>query len=249
MSNGAAKKILSRPAKPSPDDTLRPDFHGMAARAMRDAPKPLSPAEAEKQRIEEERAQREERFRVAGLDGPITDEGVQALIEGKLYRTRALDAVQHWYGVRSKVKRPFAVMVLVGDTGEGKTLAAAWLILELGGGVYTTAEELRKRGTSKHWQDREWLERLKTCRVLVIDDVGTERDLDDMRVALYEVVNARQGLKRGWTLLTGNFTIAMFRERYGRRTLRRIEDQGVFIEVHDQDRRRKPMDELEAPEP
>jgi DNA replication protein DnaC len=205
----------------------------------------LTSEEREKRRLREKRAVRSERFSTSGLQGPVPADVVEALISGeKLERTRALEAVVHWKRVRGKVSRPFSVMVLVGETGVGKTVAGAWLVLELGG-MYVSAEELRKRATSKQREDRAWFERVLGAKVLVIDDAGTERDLDDARVAMFEVVNTRQGLHRGWTLITGNLAHADFRARYGKRTCRRVEDQGVFIEVEDVDRRRLPQPEEE----
>jgi DNA replication protein DnaC len=206
---------------------------------------PISAEERQRRRMREKRVAREERFSSSGLMGPVPADVVEALITGeKLVKSRALEAVVHWRQMRHKATRPFAVMVLVGDTGVGKTVAAAWLLLELGG-MYVTAEEMRKRATSKHRDDRTWFEKVLGSKVLVVDDVGTERDLEDARVALYEVVNARQGLHRGWTLILGNLAREVFRERYGKRTCRRIEDQGVFIEIEDVDRRRKEQENEE----
>jgi DNA replication protein DnaC len=129
------------------------------------------------------------------------------------------------------------MLALLGPTGRGKTVAAAWLLADLGG-FYTTGEELRRAMRSYNPRDAELLLQLYRARSLIVDDLGTEQDLESARTALFEVVNRRMGLPRAYTVLTSNLSREAFAERYGERTLRRLEHQGLVVEVEGEDLRR-----------
>lgn len=176
-----------------------------------------------------------------GILGAITAEDRQAIISDQgLQRTHALRAVQRWYNVRSgSSKRPMSMLALVGLTGRGKTVAAAWLLARIGG-RYVTADTMRRAFVSTHWRDAGKFDELVAQRCLVIDEAGCEIDGDTALAAMTELLNRRQGLDRGWTLVTANIVEEEFRQRYGERAMRRIEHQGAIVEVEGEDLRRRP---------
>lgn len=195
---------------------------------------------AEDMKIAEAKVERElraERLERSGVSGAVTAEDFEAVCDDTLKSTHALSAVRRWLVGRAKNPRPFTTLALVGETGRGKTLAGAWLIAKLGG-YYTTADGVRRLFSSYGWKDGQKLEDLMRSRVLVLDDVGTEQRPEESVPAIYEVVNARAGLARGWTLITGNLAEDVLRARYGERTIRRIEHQGAMFTVKGPDLRR-----------
>jgi DNA replication protein DnaC len=128
---------------------------------------------------------------------------------------------------------------LVGPTGRGKTVAGGWLIAHIGG-AYVCAEDACKlfRAPAHSRAAATW-EQLMLKRVLVLDDLGTEREAEDGVAMLNNVVNRRQGLSTGWTLMTANLTKAEYLARYDERAIRRIEHQGAIVVVKGEDLRRK----------
>lgn len=219
-----------------PPPLRRPDFLALAEAAMGHAPS----AEALQRATErDESEQREARLLESGVRGAITDEDFEGLIAGTLLETHAIRSVQRWRNVRSgSATKPMTTLVLVGLTGRGKTLAGGWLLAAIGG-KYATAETLRRSVVSTHWRDAAPLEQLIKARCVVIDDAGGELDANSAAAAMFELVNRRSGHSRSWTLITANMPQEEFRERYGERTIRRIEHQGAIIEVSGEDLRRK----------
>jgi DNA replication protein DnaC len=176
-----------------------------------------------------------------GIRGAITAEDRATIIaDNGLQNTHALRAVQRWFNIRSgSVQRPVSALALLGETGRGKTFAVAWLLARVGG-MYITAEAMRRLFVSTHYRDSRRFDELLEQRCLVIDDVGTELDALTAQAAMFEAVNRRVGNSRAWTGLTGNITAAEFKDRYGERTVRRIEHQGAIVEVSGDDMRRRP---------
>lgn len=213
-------------------------FTALADEALAAAPGP------EEQRKAEERleaAQREARLVESGIRGSIADEDFRSACAGTLKDTHALRSVVRWVNARSgSSTRPLSTLVLVGLTGRGKTVAGAWLLAKLGG-RYVTAEALRRAVIGTHWRDAETLRDLLNTRCVVVDDAGGEHEANGAKAAMFEFLNRRVGHSRAWTLVTANLTAAEFAERYGERTVRRIEHLGAIVEVSGDDLRRSPL--------
>ena len=216
---------------------IKPDFLAIAASAIATAPSDRAVSQAA---APLEAAQREARLTESGIRGAITDADVAALVADDIGQTHALVTVQRWLNARSSSStRPLSVLVLVGQTGRGKTVAGAWLLARIGG-RYVTAETLRRVVVSTHFRDSQVLEHLLNSRCVVLDDAGGEHDANSAAAAMFELVNRRAGHARAWTLITSNLPKPEFCERYGERTVRRIEHQGAIVEVSGADLRRKP---------
>lgn len=211
---------------------VRELFKRLADEASQNA---LSDEELARERVLSTQALREERLE--GVRGVIPDDDYARLVTGDLKQTDALMAIKRWHETRPLMKSPFSMMVLLGEPSRGKTLAAGWLLAEVGG-FYITAEELRRLYRGYGVVSEARLDRLLKSRCLVVDDVGTELEEESAQSAIFEVVNRRQGLHRGWTVFTGNITTQEFAMRYGDRTVRRIQHQGAFAEVGGPDLRR-----------
>jgi DNA replication protein DnaC len=170
----------------------------------------------------------------------------QQIMFGKVEDSEALQVVAKWRSLNNRG----ALLVLCGNVGCGKTLAAAKAVLD--------GPPLDRLG--KPWPDRYharfldvadlhelglfdrsgMYEPLFKCSVLVIDDVGTEYDDKSgvMRVILDRIVNKRYA-GGGWTVITTNLASGAFRERYGERIMNRLHDDGCgFQRVQGQYRER-----------
>jgi hypothetical protein len=215
----------------------KPDFLAIAEAAMAAA----APREDVIQRSAQREAceLRESRLTDSGVRGAITDEDWDWIVQDSIpHETHALRSVRRWMAVRSGSDKPLTTLALVGLTGRGKTLAGAYIVSQLGG-RYVTAEALRRLVVSTHWRESTALEQLLNARCVVVDDLGAELDAITAAAAVLHLVNRRSGSGRAWTLLTSNLPDAEFRERYGERTIRRIEHRGAIIEVTGDDLRRK----------
>lgn len=223
-----------------PGDTpLKADFFSALASSAAEAAPSEDQVRRAERRLEAER--RETQLVETGVRGAITDEDVRAICTDSLAETHALRSVTRWFQARSAGSpRPLSTLVLVGLTGRGKTVAGAWLLARLGG-RYVTAEALRRAVVGTHWRDGVVLADLLNTRCVVVDDAGGEHEANGAKAAMFEFLNKRVGDSRGWTLVTANLTAAEFAERYGERTVRRIEHQGAIVEVAGNDLRRSPI--------
>lgn len=117
------------------------------------------------------------------------------------------------------------IVVLGGNRGRGKTVAAQYLLARVGG-LYLTEPAFGRIQKDGGVDIRE----AKAARVLVIDQLGraSRGGSDFAPAAIEEVVDARcaDGLL---TVLAGNFTADEFKQRYGAIIMDRIAGFGVFV--------------------
>jgi DNA replication protein DnaC len=164
---------------------------------------------------------REEQFRVLGLPDRLA-----ALVAGtkSVARTQPVAAVDGWWQGEA------TFLVLGGDVGVGKTVAAAHAIAQHGG-VFRKASQITRMSQF----DGEAWGRLYAARLLVIDDLGTE-PLDQGGwglTALLDLFDRRYD-DRARTLITTNLNIDDFRARYskdGGRFMDRLREAGKWITV------------------
>jgi hypothetical protein len=200
---------------------------------------PPSKAEVEREEAEELRARNLTRVKPA-----ITVDDVTAIVRDTLTEHPALRTVRLWYdtarGARpSRDGRPMRFLVLLGQTGRGKTVAASCVLAERGG-YYISAPELHRLATSRRPDARARVVEMHLGVVVVLDDLGTEDADASMEACVWDLINARQ-TERKMTILTGNMTRAEFEQRYGERTTRRIEHQGAIVEIQGEDLRRRAL--------
>lgn len=151
--------------------------------------------------------------------------------------------------------RAHRFLVLEGNPGSGKTMAAAWAF-------EFARDRVRHRGpiigsvnpidpwpvwcdarlvcsmVGHEWRaEKQWTD-FDNARVVVIDDVGLEREADRMADLLERLYNVSSGR----AILTTNLGFEQFSERYGQRVQSRIVGASQWVTIADPDMR------MQAPE-
>lgn len=126
----------------------------------------------------------------------------------------------------------FEILVLAGDPGRGKTVAAAWWLLQGLQGVqarnrplFVTAARLSR------WEryDGAEMDKLLLASRLVIDDLGNEfNDTKGNFLAVLDEVVADRVANHRPTVITTNLAPEVFKARYGERVRDRIRESGRF---------------------
>lgn len=231
--------------------TVRDASEGVAAAMSRFAALGVTVMGEERARAhveaEERRAEWERRRAYVAQGLPAVH--VDRVLNGALEDTEALRAVQA-FAADPAARR----IVLAGGKGCGKTLAAVWALMNTPPGAYPHGRygaawpaELHPRFidaselATTSLYDREAIAPLKTCRILVIDDLGIEYgDQKGVFASLLDsVFDARyRGDLR--TILTTNLNAAEFKARYSERIVDRLREAGTFVESKAPSLRRKP---------
>lgn len=151
-------------------------------------------------------------------------------LAGTMSATPALTACREWLAS----DRPRPILILVGGTGTGKTVAAL-NALSIIRGQFVDAPLLGRRcdpWRSELEQGIQFLD-LERTPLIVLDDLGTERADDDRFVEAFgRLVNLRQGTKDGRalrTLITSNLPPTEIRRRYGDRVADRLNEIGKAV--------------------
>lgn len=174
-----------------------------------------------------EAADRATRLERSGVDAELPDATRVAVLGGKLTEFEPLKVTRKWLASKT---RP-ACLILAGSTGTGKTVAAADAIAQLGG-LFVSARECEAAFASMFGAEAEYQKKLLTACLLVVDDLGTERDKDRMSDALTLILSRRASASRHPTILTANMSTAAFRARYNNeRLMSRFAQSGQWVAI------------------
>lgn len=156
----------------------------------------------------------------------VTDAVLHAIVRGEpLQATGALDIVQRWYRSTSK-----PTLIVAGNPGCGKSVAAAWLIAEAGG-IWLRAERARRAYVSNFGPDLDKLSEALSARMLVVEDVGTELDSQSFGGFLCELLEQRKSSHHR-TLITTNLGRGAWATMYGdERVASRLGKKGAASET------------------
>lgn len=176
---------------------------------------PPGSAESERQweqeLAEREAAQRrqERAERVEGAhDMRVTDAVHKALIDGiPLLETESHRQAKKW---ALAGERP--VLVLNGGVGCGKSVAAAWVLANLGG-IWLPAERACRIFASNFGDGFAEQTKARDVAMLILDDVGTELEPLRMMHVLTELLDSRKS-RRHRLLITTNLPRKNFEARY-----------------------------------
>ena len=128
-------------------------------------------------------------------------------------------------------KRP-GNLLLFGAPGLGKTFLSAAIAREVSGKgfsvVYDTAGRVFQRFEARKFTREEDAEgdvdRVLSCDLLILDDLGTEMTTAFVQSALYEIVNTRLMEKRA-TIISTNLSPDQLAQRYSPQVASRIEGE------------------------
>lgn len=167
---------------------------------------------------------RRDRLEASAISQRLDERGMSAILTDQARDTKALRMVRAWVAS----SRP--ALVLLGDPGRGKTVAAAWALARVAG-RYVTEQQLCEMRKGE-WRTRKSYETHLCTELLVIDELGRERDADLALQVMLDVIDARQRLPRR-TLLLGNAEKELLIERYDRASLDRLgldsDEAGIAI--------------------
>lgn len=171
---------------------------------------------------------------------PILPPKLSALLDNGPVLTPAIIAAGTWIDSRAT-----DVLVLQGDTGSGKSLAAGW--------AFEFAAQRSSRrplwcsapdiAALAEWS-AEWAT-FDASPLVVIDDLGTESKPERMTVILERLFNSAAGR----AVITTNIDIDSLFARYGRRVESRMRGSATWIPLADTDYRLIPPTGIAAPAP
>lgn len=208
---------------------------------------------------EQGRESRLANIRRAGIGKHLGPGDASRIVRDDLSDTDALRIVRGWAAPERESARRW--LILGGMRGRGKTVAAGWLLARDGGRYVTMLDLVQTfgpvlRGMAPQTQDEiaDRLAALASVKTLVLDELGRDGFSPEVaREALHWLVEARQGAKRGRTLVLSNLSAADIRKRFSDGTYdsrtesrlrpllaRRKDGTGVF-EVKGEDMRGAPL--------
>lgn len=194
---------------------------------------------------ENDRHERRQNVEQGMARSAITDDDFHRIARDDLAETASLKAARYWvrcafHGQPTRNGKPCPrFLVLHGNRGVGKTVAAAWAIANEVG-YYVTAGEYRRQRYSYTPLDVERRQRAQTGKLVVLDDLGYESLMPERDEEwLYELINERQGHNRYTIVTTNEHPSKWFHTRYGSRVFDRLEHQGLVVHVMGMNLRRR----------
>lgn len=136
-------------------------------------------------------------------------------------------------------------LLLFGDPGLGKTFLSACVAREVSDGgfsvVYDTAGHVFERFESRKFAREEEaggdVERILSCDLLILDDLGTEMTTSFVISALYEILNTRLMTEKA-TILNTNLRPGEIGRRYSAQIASRIEGEYRLLPFFGEDIRK-----------
>ncbi len=165
------------------------------------------------------------RLHAASLDNIAVDNGNREAVEA----------------ARSFIETPRDALLLHGDTGRGKTWLAAAIARELiirGAWTQFTAASDMIADLAQSYKEDSFemtFKKYKNVPVLIIDDLGVEKDTERSLEHVYNLIDHRYAWERG-TVITSNMRGKELAARYGTRIMSRIKT-GAVVELKGKDRR------------
>lgn len=183
----------------------------------------IIPFEEHRPRCDAVLVEKERRLRQAGV-------GKRAM-HTLLYDLRETEALRQTRAYLRGSYKAGSALILAGNTGTGKTVAASYVIGEVGGlSIYSA--DLQKAFLSDRIND------FRATNFLVIDDLGTEYRKDFFDSNLDALIYHRHKLMMA-TIITTNLSDDEFKEEYRGRIISRIREWGCFVNIVSEDMRGK----------
>lgn len=148
---------------------------------------------------------------LSGID--VDGDMRQRIATGRIEPTPALKATRSWWQAFTQKRTP-RTLVLLSTVGVGKSVAAAWAVGRCGSGMAMMARDAELAYASQWGPQRERWEAFLGCRLAIVNELKTERNVETAVGMVEELVGIRHA--RGLpTMLVGNLPRAEFEARYG----------------------------------
>ena len=187
------------------------------------------------------RDRRRELLRSSGVRDVLSADAMQRLIDDTTQDTAAMRLVQRWIAAAATARThrlapQVRVLVLLGERGVGKTVAAAWALAREGG-RYAACTDLVGAYATPFAPDRAPYLRARGVGLLVVDEVPRVAT-KECRAMLHDLIDRRQ---RGQlTLVLGNGSPAEWDALLDPRTQDRLAPM-TFVRVIRGDSQRRPI--------
>jgi DNA replication protein DnaC len=188
-----------------------------------------------------------ERLSASGIEDVIRLEDRRRLLADQLDETHAMVATRNWLAKATALPYDRNVMVLCGSMGLGKTVAAAWALTRASGLYVSVDEYLRdyerwRRDLAQGDEKSQVLRRYKRAHLVVLDEVGRERNAEAMRDGFYRLIDWRQTRRRELTIMITNLSRKDFVDRlkrgvYDERSYSRLKRDAWVVQLHGEDMR------------
>jgi len=137
-------------------------------------------------------------------------------------------------------------ILMTGNTGLGKThlsLSIAKSLLKkdfsvIYGSTQNLISQIEKEHFGRAQSDRDTMETLLECDLLILDDLGTEFTTSFTSSAIYNIINSRQ-LTAKSTIISTNLTMSELEEKYSDRIVSRIIGSSKILQFSGSDIRVK----------
>lgn len=195
---------------------------------------------------------RERLIEPSGLGKRFADATFDEYLTENQQQAHALEACRRFAGNFTKVLELGSNLVMLGNTGTGKTMLAACIlttIIRAGHtGKYHTVQTLIREfrsswGKDSKTSEREMLAGLANLDLLIVDEVGVQYGTDAEKVALFEVINARYEAMKPTILISNLMTRQdgtpgpCIEDSMGDRIIDRLRHNGLFLGFNWQSKR------------
>ena len=193
-------------------------------------------------KLEEKQAQRDklERYQKSGVPERYFSEALDTYkITNEMQATAAKAATNFLHAVKCG---EFKSLVMLGNSGTGKTHLACGIIREAGG-KYRTAPEIveemrRAKSFTAAETEAEIIDYYGRVKLLVIDEIGRGRSATDEKYMIYQLVNARYNTRKP-TVLISNLGKSDFLQYIGVAAADRLVESAEIWELNGESYRRE----------
>lgn len=193
-------------------------------------------------KLEEKQAQRDklERYQKSGVPERYFKESLDTYkINNEMQATAAKAATNFLHAVKCG---EFKSLVMIGNSGTGKTHLACAIIREAGGKYRTTPDIVEEMRRAKSFTAAETegdiIDYYGRLKLLVIDEIGRGISATDEKYMIYQIVNARYNTRKS-TVLISNLGKSDFLQYIGVAAADRLVESAEICELKGESYRRE----------
>lgn len=217
------------------DELVKMDFTAFAERLKPASDEEVAEYEAKIEALEREQKEQMKisRYRLSGVPERYFTESLDTYAVTNDMQKTALEIARRF--TNEFKLRKFKTLVLLGNSGTGKTHLACGIVREAGGKFRTApeiTEELRRaKSFGSNKTESEIVKQYSHIPLLVIDEIGRGFNATDEKYMLYQLVNARYNTKCP-TVLISNFSKKDFLQYVGVAVVDRLLESAEIHELN-----------------